>query len=89
MRKQYLRPQILSEKSFETDALACGKSTNPPPGSWHLGSAYDTFTGHFGDGFGGSESISGSAGVGYGPGGSSMSYPYQGLCGTWVLYSNS
>ena len=84
----YKKPVIKSEKSFETSALACAKTTDPPPGSWHTGSAYDTFTGHFGGGFGGSESVSGSAGIGFGPGGTSGSYYYGGMCGNWITYSS-
>ena len=41
------------------------------------------------DGFGGNESISGSAGVGFGPGGTSQSYHFAGLCGNWVTYTGS
>ncbi len=89
MKRTYLKPDIQSELSFETDALACAKNPDPPPGSWHFGSAYDTFTGHRGDGFGGSESVSGSAGIGYGPGGTTQSYAYSGLCANWVTFSNS
>ena len=80
----YSKPVIKSEKSFETSALACAKTTDPPPGSWHTGSAYDTFTGHFGPGMGGNESNSGQAGIGFGPGGTSGSYAYSGLCGNRV-----
>ena len=86
--KKYSKPVIVTEKSFETSALACAKTPCPPPGSWHMGSAYDTFTGHFGGGFGGSESVSGSAGIGFGPGGTSQSYVYSGMCGNWVTYSS-
>ncbi len=88
MRKEYAAPHIRTEKCFETSALCCAKSpSNLPPGSWHTRSAYDTFTGHYGGGFGGSESISGSAGVGFGPGGTSQSYSYTGLCTNWISYS--
>jgi hypothetical protein len=87
-KAMYSKPVIKSEKSFETSALACGKTTSPPPGSWHTGSAYDTFTGHFGSGFGGSASVSGSAGIGFGPGGTSGSYVYSGMCGNWITYSS-
>lgn len=89
MKRTYRKPDIQSEVSFETSALACAKTPDPPPGSWHLGSAYDTFIGHFGEGFGGSESVSGSAGIGFGPGGTSSSYAYSGMCGNWVMYSDS
>ncbi len=85
-RLSYMKPRIISWKSFETSALACGKTTDPPPGSWHTGSAYDTFTGHFGGGFAGDESLTGSAGVGFGPGGTSASGDYAGLCGNWVTF---
>jgi hypothetical protein len=68
MRKDYVAPQIRTEKSFETSALACAKTTDPPPGSWHFASAYDTFTGHWGSGLWGSESGSGAVGVVYGGG---------------------
>lgn len=88
MRKTYKKPKIVTEMSFETSALACGKTSSPPAGSWHFGNAYDTFTGHFGGGFGGSSSISGSAGVGFGPGGTSGSYGYSGLCGNWVTFNS-
>jgi hypothetical protein len=87
-RKPYCRPVISSETCFESSALACGKTSQPPPGSWHTGSAYDTFTGHFGPGFGNKESASGSVGVGFGPGGTSVSYPYTGLCGNWVSFTS-
>lgn len=86
MKAAYSKPEIQSQKSFETSALACGKQTGMPPGSWHFSSAYDTFTGHLGAGFGGSESVSGSAGIGFGPGGTSSSYAYSGLCANWVTY---
>jgi hypothetical protein len=88
MKRAYRQPRILTEQTFETSALACAKTTDPPPGSWHLGSAYDTFTGHLGAGFSGSESVSGSVGIGYGPGGSSNSYYYVGMCGNWVTYTS-
>lgn len=85
--KKYSRPTIFTEKSFETSALACGKTAVPPAGSHHFASAYDTFTGHFGTGFG-AGSTSGSAGVGFGPGGTSSNFSYVGLCGTWVLLAS-
>lgn len=84
----YLKPSITSSASFDSSALACGKTPDPPPGSIHLGSAYDTFTGHFGDGFGGSESVSGAAGIGFGPGGTSQSGTWSNLCGNWITYSS-
>jgi len=74
--KKYYKPSVESEKLFETSALACGKTTDPPPGSWHTASGYDTFSGHFGPGFGGSESMSGTAFTGWPPG--SASYPRGG-----------
>jgi hypothetical protein len=88
MRLPYGKPVILTQQSFETSALACGKTDASDPGSHHFASAYDTFTGHFGSGRGASESASGSAGVGFGPGGSSNSYAYAGLCGNWVQMSS-
>lgn len=87
MRKNYCRPSVLTEKCFETSALACGKTTDPPPGSWHFINWYDTFTGHFGGGFGGSESVSGSAGIG-GIGNTSQAYPYSGLCTNGVTFNS-
>ncbi len=86
MRKEYAAPWIHTEKSFETSALACGKTSDPPPGSWHFTGAYDTFTGHYGSGMGGSESVSGTIALGWGPGGTSNSYGYSGLCSNWVVY---
>jgi hypothetical protein len=91
MRKAYDSPRIWTEKYFETSALSCAKTTDPPPGSWHFGSAYDTFTGHLSGGFGASASVSGSVGVGFGSGGTTMSYRYGaagGLCLTWVTFSS-
>ena len=84
MKKNYRSPTILSEESFETSALACGKQPTPPPGSHHFYSAYDTFTGHLGGGMGATASQTGSAGVGFGPGGTSQVYGYSGLCVNWV-----
>ena len=88
MSKKYNAPVIVTESVFETSALSCAKQSASTPGSWHFGSAYDTFTGHFGPGRGGSESNSGSAGAGFGPGGTSQSYHYAGLCGNWVQFSS-
>lgn len=88
MKNIYDVPRIRTEKCFETSALACGKTTDPPPGSWHFAGAYDTFTGHWAGGFGGSESMSGSAGLGFGPAGSSMSYWYSGICSNWITFSS-
>jgi hypothetical protein len=88
MKKVYKKPTIATEMSFETSALACGKMTDPPAGSWHFSSAYDTFTGHLGGGMGGNETASGSVGVGFGPGGTSGSYGYSGLCGNWVTFTS-
>lgn len=87
-KANYMKPGIQSQKTLETSALACAKTTDPPPGSWHTGGAYDTFTGHFGGGFGGDESLTGSAGIGFGPGGTSNSTAYAGMCGTWITYSS-
>jgi hypothetical protein len=86
MKKPYCRPLIVSEQSFDTSALSCGKTPVPPAGSHHWNSAYDTFTGHFGPGFGTGESSSGAPGVGFGPGGTSLFYNYSGLCLTWITY---
>ena len=74
--------------SFETSALACGKTIPPPPGSWHFSSAYDTLTGHFGPGWGTQESQSGSAGIGLGAGGTSVSTEYDAMCGNWITFSS-
>jgi hypothetical protein len=84
MSKAYRTPSIVSDRNFETDALSCAKTPDPPPGSHHFYSAYDTWTGHLGPGFGASASQTGSAGVGFGPGGTSQSYQYSGLCVNWV-----
>ncbi len=84
MKKTYRTPRITSQKSFETNALSCAKTADPPAGSHHFYSAYDTWTGHLGPGFGASASQTGSAGVGFGPGGTSQSYQYSGLCINWV-----
>lgn len=79
--KKYSRPTIVSEQTFETTALACAKLTTPPVGSHHFSSAYDTFTGHLGPGMGANSSVSpGQVGVGFGPGGTSLSYNYAGTC---------
>jgi hypothetical protein len=88
VRSRYRKPSIETTVAFESTALACAKTTDPPPGSWHTSAAYDTFTGHFGGGWGGSESNSGAAGIGFGPGGTSGSGLYSGMCGNWILYSS-
>jgi hypothetical protein len=88
MPKSYKKPEIITEMCCESSALACAKTPDPPPGSWHFGSAYDTFTGHFGHFLGGTSSIFGSYGVGFGPGGKSQSYQYSGLCGNWVTFNS-
>ena len=84
MRRRYRAPSMVSDRNFETDALSCAKTPDPPPGSWHFYSAYDTWTGHLGAGFGASESQTGSAGIGFGPGGTSQVYGYSGMCLNWV-----
>lgn len=86
MKKRYGSPRISSEKSFETSALSCAKTNDPPVGSWHFSSAYDTFTGHRSWGLGGSQSVSGATGIGYGTGGTTASYAYSGLCTNWVTF---
>ena len=62
MKKSYRSPSMFSENSFATSALACGKTTTPPPGSHHFYSAYDTFTGHGEMGMG-AWSVTGQFGV--------------------------
>jgi len=84
--KMYRRPSISSERVFETNALACGKTTDPPPGSFHMPPGGPYLTGHFGPGFGGSESVSGSAGFTLPPG--STSYAYTGMCTIWITFSS-
>jgi hypothetical protein len=37
-RKAYEKPQVHSEKMFETHALACGKCTSGPTGQFQCGS---------------------------------------------------
>jgi hypothetical protein len=86
-RKPYASPSVVSDHAFTGWALSCGKFASPPPGSHHFYSAYDTFTGHLGPGFGASSSQTGSAGVGFGPGGTSQSYNFSGLCINWVTLS--
>ena len=88
MRRQYAKPIVTTEKCFETSALSCAKTSVPPYGSWHFGSAYDTFTGHFGPGVGANASMTGSTGIGYGPGGTTLSYYYDGMCSNWVMFNS-
>lgn len=88
MKKRYRHPQVSSEASFDTTALACGKTPVPPPGSHHFISAYDTFTGHLGPALGTESSVNpGQAGVGVGLN-TSQSYGYNGLCLNWVTLSS-
>jgi hypothetical protein len=89
MRKPtYRAPSIESARCYETSALACGKTNDPPPGSRHWGTFYqNSFTGHFGPGFGASESNSGTIPPGTGAV-TSMSYPYSGLCTNWVTWQS-
>ena len=89
MRKRYATPCIVSEQCLKTNVLACAKGPSPPPGSHHFYSAYDTFTGHFGPGIteelhGVGASATGSVGIGFGPGGTSLIYGYSGMCLNWV-----
>ncbi len=87
--KKYSPPTMQSQTSFETSALGCGKTFTPPAGSMHFSTAYETFTGHLGPGMGVDESLSpAQAGVGFGPGGTSMSTPISGICGNWVTLSS-
>lgn len=37
-RKAYEKPQVHSEKMFETNALACGKCASGPTGQYQCGS---------------------------------------------------
>ncbi len=82
MRKCYAPPTISSEDVFEASALACGKTSPPPPGSFHF-TGYDVFTGHLGPGFGASQSQSATFSAWPGVP-ESTSYPYSGLCINWV-----
>jgi len=90
MKREYRQPMINTEQSFETSALACAKTPgDPPPGGWHFSSAFDTFTGHLGPGMGDLESETGSAGIGFGPGGTSAYAGfYYGQCTYWVTFSS-
>ena len=87
IKREYLKPAISTELSFESSCLACGKTVDYPPGSWHFTNAYDTFTGHFGPAMGVSESESGSVGLSAGPA-TSTSYGYAGLCTNWVTFTS-
>ena len=88
-KKTYASPRIKSDKSFETSALACAKTSDPPYGAWHFAHAYDTFSGHWGPGFGTGESVTGTAGIGFGSGlATSLSYNYVGLCGNWITFAS-
>lgn len=86
--REYRKPMVSTEKSFESNALACGKTPVPPNGSKHWAGAYDTITGHLGPGFGTAESATGAGGVGFGPGDESESYFYYGLCTNWITLSS-
>jgi hypothetical protein len=83
-RKPYAPPSIVSDKNLEIDALGSARTASPDPRSRHFYAAYDTWTGHLGPGFGVSASQVGSAGVGFGPGGTSQVYGYSGLRVNWV-----
>lgn len=85
-KRDYRTPSVESARCCETSALACGKTPDPPPGSFHFGH-YLTMTGHFGPGFGGSESVSGTA-MASSPVMASGSYSYAGLCQNWVTWQS-
>ncbi len=88
VKSSYTKPRIISAVCFESSALACGKTTDPPPGSFHGSSAYDTFTGHLGPGMGTASSQSpAQAGIGMGIA-TSTSYGFIGLCTNWVTMSS-
>lgn len=75
MKKAYRSPTIFSEKTFESSALACGKSTSTPSGYvW-------TVTGHHTG-----SSHSPSSGSPYVS--SSMSYDDGAYCGSGNLYAS-
>ncbi len=86
--KTYKKPTIESDVFFETSALACGKTPIPPAGSHHFVYTYDTFTGHLGAAMGTQSSQSGQAGLGFGPGNTSMSYGLGGICTNWVTLAS-
>jgi len=86
-KRAYQPPVIESARSYETSALACGKTNDPPPGSFHF-SQYLAMTGHFGPGFGPDESVSGTAMTGTSPMMASQSYSYAGLCTNWVTWQS-
>lgn len=86
-RRHYHAPGISTDRCYETSALACGKTGDPPPGSFHFGQGIN-LTGHLGPGFGGSESVSGTAIVSTSPGLFSQSYSYSGLCLNFVTWQS-
>ncbi len=87
-RRSYQAPSMDTERCFESSALSCGKTSDPPPGSFHFGTPdQNWFTGHFGPGMGGSESYSGTVPPGTMPV-TSQSYAYSGLCLNWVTWQS-
>ncbi len=76
MKKAYYKPSIYSEKTFETSALACGKSTATPYGYvW-------TVTGHH-------TGSSHSPGTGSGSVSGSLSYDDGAYCGFGEIEPNN
>jgi len=86
-RRAYRPPAIESEKCYETSALACGKTTDPPPGSYHF-RPFIHLSGHFGPGMGPQESESGTFMSMTSPMLESQSYSYAGLCSNWVSFQS-
>jgi hypothetical protein len=86
MKRPCRPPRSITERSFDSSALACGKTPVPPSGSHHFQNPYDAFTGHLGQGMGTQSSVSpGQAGVGWGLD-TSQSYGFIGLCTNWVTF---
>ena len=86
-RRAYRPPSSSSEKCYETSALACGKTSDPPPGSYHFRPQI-FLAGHWGPGMGAYESTSGTFMSGTSPMMESQSYSYAGLCSNWVSWQS-
>ena len=85
MKKEYKRPSIFSEKTFETYSLSCGKTSIPPAGSHHLTGAFDTFNGHTGTWLGAyptffTVTANTTTGIGYNTGCTSQWLDYSSMC---------
>ena len=86
--KKFGKPMILTEKSFESSPLACGKNHRQSFETRHRTSAFDTFQIILNQPASEIDSGEASIEIGFGGGGTPGPYAYFGLCGEWVTFTS-